>query len=447
MKLVKTLSAGFILGVVLLIGSAFVTSRHHWADVHVYHSAAHSLFNKGRIDLYSADFADDAIMDYRYTPFFLFLVFPFSFLPYESAEYVWLWLNIIAVVPAIIAVKRGFEKTATNPRRIYLILFLSFLVCAKLFFPLIRNLNVHLLILCLIFGAFYFLLKQKKLLAALLMALAITVKIVPVLTLPYFALKKQWLFLSATVVLVVVFNLLPAFYFGADLNFKLLNDWYNHVLVHNEFHEINGPLNLSLKGQLERYLVGVDYSKRTFDPDYQNINVISISKNQADWIWRISVMVMSAGTLFLIWFSSKLRNRIKFSNQNTEKLIDSKDKLSAKMPNQFDSFAYHEFGLMICLSLLIAPRSNGYYFLALFFPLIPFIHVVFRNKSKFNILAFGLILTLTCLLPLVPGRSFQRLLMVLGVDFYTALILWIALAYNLYKDSLSVRDKFAEAVK
>ncbi|HEX8267347.1 MAG TPA: glycosyltransferase family 87 protein [Pyrinomonadaceae bacterium] len=443
----KTLSAGFILGVVLLIGSAFVTSRHHWADVHVYHSAAHSLFNKGRIDLYSADFADDAIMDYRYTPFFLFLVFPFSFLPYESAEYVWLWLNIIAVVPAIIAVKRGFEKTATNPRRIYLILFLSFLVCAKLFFPLIRNLNVHLLILCLIFGAFYFLLKQKKLLAALLMALAITVKIVPVLTLPYFALKKQWLFLSATVVLVVVFNLLPAFYFGADLNFKLLNDWYNHVLVHNEFHEINGPLNLSLKGQLERYLVGVDYSKRTFDPDYQNINVISISKNQADWIWRISVMVMSAGTLFLIWFSSKLRNRIKFSNQNTEKLIDSKDKLSAKMPNQFDSFAYHEFGLMICLSLLIAPRSNGYYFLALFFPLIPFIHVVFRNKSKFNILAFGLILTLTCLLPLVPGRSFQRLLMVLGVDFYTALILWIALAYNLYKDSLSVRDKFAEAVK
>ena len=117
------------------------------------------------------------------------------------------------------------------------------------------------------------------------------------------------------------------------------------------------------------------------------------------------------------------------------------------MPNRFDSFAYNEFGLMICLSLLIAPRSNGYYFLALFFPLIPFIHNVFRNKSKFNILAFGLILTLTCLLPLIPGRSTQRLLLVLGVDFYTALVLWIALAYNLYKDSLSVRDKFVEVIK
>jgi hypothetical protein len=58
-----------------------------------------------------------------------------------------------------------------------------------------------------------------------------------------------------------------------------------------------------------------------------------------------------------------------------------------------------------------------------------------------------LILTLTCILPLVPGRSIQRMLMVLGVDFYTALILWIALAYNLYKDSLSVRNKFAEVIR
>jgi hypothetical protein len=441
MKLVKNPLTVFIIGALLLVGTAFATLHHHWADVHVYHSAAHALFVEGRIDLYSADFADDAIMDYRYTSFFLFLIFPFGFLPYEAAEYVWLWLNIVAVFFAVIAVKRGFELTAANPKRLNLILFLSFLICAKLFFPLIRNLNVHLLIMCAMFGAFYLLLKQKKLLAALLMALAVTVKIVPILTLPYFALKKQWFFLSATVVLIFVFNLLPAFYFGADLNFKLLNDWYDHVLVNNEFHEINGPINLSLKGQLERYLVGVDYTKRAFDPDYQNINVVSISKNQADLIWKITAPVMFAGTLFLIWFSSKQRNKIYFSNRNTQKSVESKNNLSANIPQQFDSFAYHEFGLMICLSLLIAPRSNGYYFLALFFPLIPFIHTVFRNQSKLNILAFGLILTLACLFPLIPGRALHRLMVVMGVDFYTALILWIALAGNLYKESLDKHGK------
>ncbi len=433
----KTSFTGFIISVLLFMVTVFVTLHHHWADVHVYHSAAHSLFIEGRTDLYSADFADDAIMDYRYPPFFLFLMFPFSFCPYEAMEFIWLWLNIIAVFLAVIAIKRGFELTTMNAQKLNLVLFLSFLICAKLFFPLIRNLNVHLLILCLIFGAFYLLLKQKKLLAALLMALAIVIKIVPVLTLPYFAIKKQWLFLSATIVFIVVFNLLPAFYFGTDLNFKLLNDWYNHVLVHNEFHEINGPINLSLKGQLERYLVGIDYTKRAFDPNYQNINVISLSKNQADWIWKISALMMSVGTLFLIWFSSKLRNKIHFSNQNTEKSVHSEDNISSKTSNQFDSFAYNEFGLMICLSLLITPRSNGYYFLALFFPLIPFLHVVFRNKSKFNILVSGFILTLACLSPLLPGSRIQRLLDVLGVDFYTALVLWIALAYNLYKESLT----------
>lgn len=439
MKFVKTLLMGFIIVVLLVVGTAFFILRHHWADVHVYHTAAHSLFNRGRIDLYSPDFADDAIMDYRYTPVFLFLIFPFSLLPYEEAEFVWLWINILAFFPAVIAIKRGFEITAENPHRLNLVLFLSFLICAKFFFPLIKNLNVHLLILCMVFGAFYLLLKQKKLIAALLMALAISIKIVPVLTLPYFALKKQWLFLSATVVFTVVFNLLPAFYFGTDLNFKLLNDWHNHVLVNTEFHELNGPINLSLKGQIDRYLVGFDYSKRTFDPDYQNVNLISLSKNQADAIWKILALAMMIGTLFLIWFSSKLRNKINLSNPNNEKPTESKDTAFSKTSNQFDSFAYYEFGLMICLSLLIAPRSNKYYFLALFFPLIPFLRSVFRNKSKFTILAFAVVLILACLLPLVPGRSLQRLLLVLGVDFYMALVLWIALAYILYKESLRFR--------
>ncbi|MDQ4123604.1 MAG: DUF2029 domain-containing protein [Acidobacteriota bacterium] len=434
----KTPLLGFIIIVLFVIGTALFIQRYHWADVHVYHTAAHSLFNRGRIDLYAADFADDAIMDYRYTPFFLFLVFPFSLLPYEEAEFLWLWINIVAFVPATIAIKRGFEITKENPQRLNLILFLSFLFCAKFFFPLVKNLNVHFLILCMVFGAFYLLLKQRKLIAASLMALAISIKIVPVLTLPYFALKKQWLFLSATVVLTVVFNLLPAFYLGADLNFKLLNDWYNHVLVNTEFHELNGPINLSLKGQLDRYLVGVDYSKRTFDPDYQNVNVVSLSKNLVDQIWKISALLISAATLFLIWFSSKLRNKTNFSKT---------EKPSQKISNQFDSFTYYEFGLMICLSLLIAPRSNKYYFLALFFPLIPFLHTFFRNKSKMNILFFGIILILACLLPLVPGRSLQRLLLVLGVDFYMALVLWIALAYNLYKESLKVRSNLIEATQ
>jgi hypothetical protein len=365
-------------------------------------------------------------MDYRYPPLFLFLVFPFGFLPYDWAEYLWLWVNLIAVFLAVIAIRRGFETTTENPQKLKLILILSFLICAKFFFPLVKNLNVHLLILCSVFGAFYFLLKQRKLIAAALMALAISIKIVPVLTLPYFALKKQWLFLSATVVFTVIFNLLPAFYFGADLNFRLLNDWYNHVLVNDEFHELNGPINLSLKGQLERYLVGVDYPKRTFDPDYQNVNLVSLSKNQADNIWKISALLMMIGTLFVIWYSSKLRNKTDFLN------------------SKFDSFAYYEFGLMICLSLIIAPRSNKYYFLALFFPLIPFLHALFRNKSKFNIAAFGIILMLAVILPLIPGRSLQRLLTVLGIDFYMALVLWIALAYNLFNESLTVKKRLAE---
>lgn len=431
MKFVKTPLMVFILAIVLIIATAFAALRFHWEDVHTYYAAGQSLL-KGRIDLYAADFADSAIMDYRYPPFFLILFLPFCLLPYDLVEFIWIWLNIAAVYLTVIALKHGFEIITPNPTRLRLVLFLSFFPSAKYLFMLLQHFNVHLILIGLVFGTFYLLLKQKQILASVLMALAISFKIVPILVLPYFALKKQWLFLSMTAVFIVAFSLIPAFYFGFELNFQLLKDWYYHVMVNNEFHEINGPLNLSLKGQLERYLVEIDYIKRTFDPEYRNVNVLSLSQNQADAIWKFSASAMFLATLFLIWFSAKLRKQI---NPNSDPLSEQR----SQTPVEFDFLAFHEFGLMVCLMLLVAPRTNGYYLVALFLPLIPLIHALFRKKSKFNVLALSLIVMATCILPLLPGRHTQRFLLVLGVDFFAALVLWIALAYNLYQESLDAK--------
>ena len=410
----------------LFVGTSIFIFKTHGIDAHVYYASADSLFNKGRIDMYDPNFADGQVMDYRYPPFFLFLIYPLSLLSFPWAEQLWLWINLTAVVLTVIAVKRGFKAVVGNTFRFNLILFLSFLLCAKNFFILIRYLNVHLLILCLIFGAFYFLIKRRQLIAALLMALAIGIKIMPILMFPYFALKKQWLFLSATVVLTIIFNLLPALYFGADLNSKLLGEWYQHVVVSNEFYEVNGPINLSLKGQMERYLTGIDYEKRDHDPNYQNVNIASLSPEQVEWIWRIINLFVAVGTIFLIWYCARIRNK--------DELFNSK----------FDSSSFPEFGLMSCLILLIMPRSTNIYFVALFFSLIPFFYNLFRRKSKFNIAAFALMIILTVVLPLVPGRAAQRYFQVLGIDFYLAVVVWISLIYNLISGSLAKRNDFSE---
>ena len=229
MKFVKTPLMVFILAIVLIIATAFAALRFHWEDVHTYYAAGQSLL-KGRIDLYAADFADSAIMDYRYPPFFLILFLPFCLLPYDLVEFIWIWLNIAAVYLTVIALKHGFEIITPNPTRLRLVLFLSFFPSAKYLFMLLQHFNVHLILIGLVFGTFYLLLKQKQILASVLMALAISFKIVLILVLPYFALKKQWLFLLITAVFIVVFSLFPAFYFVFELSFHLLNVWYFHVM-------------------------------------------------------------------------------------------------------------------------------------------------------------------------------------------------------------------------
>jgi hypothetical protein len=427
-----------ILGAVLLAGSVILTLSLHWADFHVYYSAGISLL-KGRTDLYAADFADSAVMDYRYPPFFLVLFLPFTQLPYQAAEFVWLWLNLAILYFTVVAMRRGMEIINLKTPGANVIFLVSLLICAKYFIVSMRILNVHLIVLCLVFGAFYLLLRQKQTPAALLMALAITFKIVPVLTLPYFFIKKQWRFLAMTFVFVAAFNLLPALYYGFDANSKMLADWYRHVMVNNDFHDTNGPINASLEGQLARYLTEIDYTQRLEDPDYERINFASLSENAVSVIAKIISLLMLAATLLIIWFAAKARNDMPVFNLN-----ERHNNFESTKSTRFDSFAYHEFGLIICLMLLIEPRTNVYYFLALFVPLIAFLVSLWRRRSKFNISAFCLILAISCVLPLVPGRGTQRLLLVHGVDFYLTLVVWIAVGYNIIAESASKKDKFTE---
>jgi hypothetical protein len=134
--------------------------------------------------------------------------------------------------------------------------------------------NAHLLVTFLLFASLYCVLQQKDLMAAALMALAITIKLTPGLLLPYLVLKRRWTHLVSVCVFLVALNIAPSIYFGFHGNSELLRSWYGHVVASQEFHEDNGPINLSLKGQLRRYLSTVDYSQRVDgDVQYPAINL------------------------------------------------------------------------------------------------------------------------------------------------------------------------------
>lgn len=422
------LTAASVIAVALL-GLIFIRNL---IDFPVYYAAGQSLL-AGRTDLYASDFALGRVMDYRYPPLFVAALIPLWLLPYKAAAYAWYLISILEIALCVMMLRRIISQSETKAMWA-----VAFFASAGYFVMMLHYGNAHLMVVSFLFASLYLAIYRKTAAAALMMSLAITVKIVPAFLLPYFALKKQWNFLLLTGCFLLVFNLAPAAYFGIGQNARLLKSWYEKVILDQEFHEVNGPINLSLKGQLRRYLSEVNYSRRIDgDTRYPNINVASIETEQADLIWVIVVTGASLSGLGLIWWRSR-----KSMRPVAEEGIENRE------PQESDQIRNPglnplEIGFMICLMLLVGPLTSKIYFIALLWPVVSLSGFAF-NKSgaaaRFARYTLLFISTANLVLPLLPGRSVQRLLLVTGVDFYLNCILMAAIVYVLIADRHALRD-------
>jgi hypothetical protein len=401
-------------------------------DFPVYYSAGRSLIS-GRSDLYSPDFAQGQVMDYRYVPFFLIALIPLWLLPYSLASYLWYLLSVLQIAGCVWAAHKGVGAFQTASK----IWIVAALAVAQYFVMILHYGNAHLLAVFLLFASFYFALREKDVMAAILMSLSIIIKLTPIFVLPYFALKKKWKFLFLVCTISIAINLSSSAYFGFNKNTELLQTWFEKVVVAQEFHEVNGPINLSLKGQLRRYFSQVDYSQRVDgDVRYPSINIFSFSPGLMDGMWMLSSSIFYLFGLLLIMKRSKSKSRI-------HKTVDDSTDQTRPGGNDVESLNSLDLGLMICLMLMIGPLTSKIYFIALLWPVVSLAAFAFNNSSPSAAFArrvLFLIAFMNFVLPLLPGRSVQRLLLVLGADFYVNCLVSAALVYVLVSTRPSFRQ-------
>jgi len=421
----KSLRIVFLsLAIVLLVLAGFVFT-HNLIDFPIYHLAGRSLL-RGSTNLYDPNFSGGPVMDYRYPPFFLIAFLPLWTLPYKVAAYVWYVLCVVEIVLCVWAVRKALRSCAVPPRENgkhlastrFLWLIALFTVGAYFVIALHYG-NAHLLATALLFCSFYFAIWRRRIrLAALFIALAITIKLTPVLILPYFALKHQWRFLILVGAFLVALNLAPAAYFGFGQNAGLLKTWYRHVITEQEFHEANASINSSLKGQLRRYLTKVDYDQRfNVDKEYTAVNFAAWPQPFVENVAKSCDALLFVGGLSLIWWTARARNNLPYAAS----YIAFGDKRAA----------FLETGLMICLMLLVSPHTWKIYYIALLWPVAALAHVAASSKH----IKRGLILLaiLNGGSPLLPGRTIQRALLVVGLDFFVLAGLTGMLAYALIR--------------
>src|SRR6185436_8000970 len=143
---------------VALLGLLFIRNL---VDFPVYYAAGRSLAS-GRTDLYSPDFALGRVMDYRYPPFFLVVLYPLWLLPYSVAAYIWYLLSVIEIAGCVVIVRRTFNFSK-------LMWLAAALIVAQYFVMAVHYGNAQVLAVFLLFASLYFAHRRRDLAAAILM--------------------------------------------------------------------------------------------------------------------------------------------------------------------------------------------------------------------------------------------------------------------------------------
>jgi alpha-1,2-mannosyltransferase len=401
----RTLFIAAAIALVAVLGVVFVRNL---TDFSVYYAAGRSLLS-GRTDLYAPDFARGVVMDYRYLPFFILVFAPLSFAPYPVAAWVWHLLNTVAIALAVTSIASMYSGLSYNRTKVWTV---AFLAVVPYFAMALDYGNVQLIVTALMFAGLSLALRGRDLPAAALLAVAITVKIVPALTLPYFAVTRRLSLLGLVLIITAALNLLPSIYFGVTGNGEQIARWYEHVIVGQEFHETNGPINLSLKGQLRRSFTEVDYTQRVDgDHRYAAVNVAALSTSTVDRVWMAIAGCLVVSSLVLIRVSSRTHS----TNQEATDV----------------RLAALHIGLLICVMLFVGPLTSKVYLVALLWPVVAVGVAAWDHTAVRR--ALIVVAILASAWPLVPGRTMQRLLLVAGTDFYVSTVILGLVAFTLMR--------------
>ncbi|MBI2150400.1 MAG: DUF2029 domain-containing protein, partial [Acidobacteria bacterium] len=265
----KTLWAGIAISI-MAGGFAYYVASHP-LDFRVYHYGARGVFD-GTRPVYGPTSGLGWPMHYRYPPLFLLLFAPFAVLPLGWGAAVWVVLKVgvlVWLIGAIAALPLGEgEKKRLNrpplrggrrPLGRMGCWLLPFFFMAPYVIEELRYGNAQFFVFALTAAALL-IARERPMLSAASLALAIGIKVWPLFFVPYLLARRDWKVVSYALVFLMAFTLLPSFYFGFRGNLDLLGQWFSQEFqTQLSESEIWFP-NQSLRGVLMRYLTVMDYS-------------------------------------------------------------------------------------------------------------------------------------------------------------------------------------------
>ena len=321
---------------------------------------------------------------YYYSTLFALLIYPITFLPNYLGNLLWLGINAFFLYRTAILLFRYFDLTILTQKQKLIFFALSFVFSLRFILSNFHNQQITICILYLSLEGLRFIFSGNKLAGALLIALGINIKILPVVLLPYLLYRRE--FTASFLILVFYITLLfiPGFILGFTQNNTLISSWWKLINPSNTIHNLDVDERSfhSLSTLLATLLV-------------ENIPdkfALHIRRNIMDISYEHLVLILNITRALLILFCFYFFRTKPFENKVT------------------NTHRFVEISYLLLLVPLIFPHQQDYAFLFIMPAVIYIIYYLIsaRNKLpeiKFRIIASIMILSyLLCNLSLLLGE-------------------------------------------
>jgi len=212
-------------------------------DFDVYLGAAVKL--KQALNIYQPPFFKG--LQYFYSPLFALILVPFSFLPFWITEFFWECLSFFLLYRIWLLLNEYFKNIALSKKNKRVLVMLSLLLSVRFILYNISMVQVTIFLLWGTLESLKLFNNKKVILGALLLALVINIKILPIIFIPYLFYTKK----IKAGILVLFFSILllalPAIFISVSYNNFLLVEWWKVINPSNAVHMLeaeNGPHSL-----------------------------------------------------------------------------------------------------------------------------------------------------------------------------------------------------------
>lgn len=272
---------------------AFAATKHK--DFHIFMLAAKALFN-GK-DLYTITYVDG--YHFFYSVLFACVVYPFTLLPEYLANFLWLSFNLFLLIRLIKIVAGYFNIKEFTIKQQWVFLSLCTLTCFKF---ALENIDCHqatILILYLSLQGLESIWKGNKIVGALLIALAINFKVLPILLIPYLLYRREFIATLFIFIFYAVLLYVPIIFIGIAQNNFLLSTYWSIINPANQRHVLDteeGGFS-SLTTWLATLLV---YQPPRYNELTLARNIANLTVTQLGYIINIVRLIFLTFTLYFL---------------------------------------------------------------------------------------------------------------------------------------------------